>query len=210
MKTIAMLPLIAILLFSCSTSEPAEEVKKKQATPLELLNRSLAPGINMGNALEAPSEGAWDVVIKDEYFSMFKEAGFSGVRIPIRWSAHTDTLPPYAINAEFLARVKYVVDLSLEQGLTTIINTHHYNPLFQAPDEHQERLLAMWRQIGEAFKAYPANLIFEPLNEPHAKLTLQLWNEWIPVLIKEIRSSNPERTLMLGTANWVRSSHFHG
>lgn len=202
MKLLTILMLTVILIFSCTTSAPVEEKQEVQKSALELLNQSLAPGINMGNALEAPSEGEWDVVIKDEYFAMFKEAGFSSVRIPIRWSAHTDTLPPYAIDAEFLARVKYVVDLALEQGLTTVINTHHYNPLFQAPEAHQARLLAIWNQVGNTFKDYPANLIFEPLNEPHAKLTPQLWNEWIPVLIEEVRSTNPDRTLMFGTANW--------
>ena len=41
-------------------------------------------GINLGNALEAPKEGQWGVIIKDEYFRIIREAGFDAVRIPIR------------------------------------------------------------------------------------------------------------------------------
>ena len=52
-------------------------------------------GINIGNALEAPNEGDWGVVIKDEYFKIIKEAGFDTVRIPIRWSNHAENAPPY-------------------------------------------------------------------------------------------------------------------
>ena len=36
-------------------------------------------GVNFGNALEAPKEGDWGVVIKDEYFPLIYSAGFSTV-----------------------------------------------------------------------------------------------------------------------------------
>ena len=32
------------------------------------INKLLGRGVNMGNALEAPSEGEWGVVLKEEYF----------------------------------------------------------------------------------------------------------------------------------------------
>ncbi len=187
---------------ACTPTPEVVEQEIMEPSQAFTLNKSLSPGINMGNALEAPSEGEWDVVIKDNYFSIMKEAGFNSVRIPVRWSAHADTLVPYTIDSTFLARAMYVVDLALKSDLKVIINTHHYNPLFQDPVAHQPRLLAFWHQIGIAFKDYPMDLIFEPLNEPHAELTAEVWNEWIPVLIKEVRSTNPKRTLMFGTANW--------
>ncbi len=202
-----LLSIFWLVAISCAPAPEAVTPEAAPAVPLNpphlaQLNADLGPGLNMGNALEAPFEGEWDVIIKDEYFTIMKEAGFKSVRIPIRWSAHADTMAPYAIDSVFMARVKYVVDLALETDLKVIINTHHYNPLFQDPQAHQPRLLAFWHQIGLAFKDYPMDLIFEPLNEPHEKLTPELWNEWIPVLTKEVRSTNPERTLMFGTANW--------
>src|SRR4030042_4526719 len=55
----------------------------------------LGRGINLGNALEAPQEGDWGVVLQEEYFSLIREAGFDTVRVPIRWSAHALAEPPY-------------------------------------------------------------------------------------------------------------------
>ena len=95
-------------------------------------------GINLGNALEAPKEGQWGVIIKDEYFRIIREAGFDTVRIPIRWSAHAEDDPPYKIDDEFFMRVDWVVNKSLEQGLITIINIHHYEEIMQDPVGHQK------------------------------------------------------------------------
>src|ERR1700681_3953301 len=54
-------------------------------------NRLLGRGINLGNALDAPQEGAWGVTLEADYFRLIQEAGFNSVRIPIRWSAHAST-----------------------------------------------------------------------------------------------------------------------
>ncbi len=37
--------------------------------------------INMGNALDGPSEGAWGMKIEKDYFALMKQAGFQSVRI---------------------------------------------------------------------------------------------------------------------------------
>ena len=204
MKQKHLIPMLMVLLGlnACAPKPEVVEPQDQSPSQAEMLNQSLGRGINMGNALDAPSEGEWDVIIKDEYFKTIKDAGFNSVRIPIRWSAHADTLAPYTIDPVFLDRVHHVVGKALEQNLAVVINTHHYNPLFDEPDKHKARLLAIWHQVGVSFKDYPSEVIFEPLNEPHAKLTPAIWNQWIPILIKELRSTNPDRTLMFGTANW--------
>ena len=43
----------------------------------------LGRGINLGNALEAPNEGDWGMVIQDDYFRHIKEAGFDTTGVPI-------------------------------------------------------------------------------------------------------------------------------
>src|SRR5262245_45593506 len=48
----------------------------------------LGRGMNLGNALEAPQEGEWGVRLRAEYFSAIKKAGFTTIRLPVRWSAH--------------------------------------------------------------------------------------------------------------------------
>jgi len=166
------------------------------------INKKLNPGINIGNALEAPNEGDWGVVIKDEYFPLLKAAGFNSVRLPIRWSAHADINPPYTIAEDFLLRVRHIIDTALANGLYVIINVQHFQEIYDAPLSNRPRLLAIWQQISRAFKDYPPTLLFEPLNEPHFKLTPELWNAWIPELIDTIRVVNPTRTLVIGTADW--------
>lgn len=64
-------------------------------------NRRLGRGVNLGNALEAPSEGEWGVTLNETFFSLISSAGFNSVRIPIRWNAHADSVPPYSVDPVF-------------------------------------------------------------------------------------------------------------
>ena len=159
-------------------------------------------GINIGNALEAPNEGDWGVYIKDDYFRIIREAGFDTVRIPIRWSNHAEYHPPYKIEDSFFRRVDWVVNRSLEQGLITIINIHHYNEIIQNPSEQKDRFISLWKQISEHYKDYPKTLCFELLNEPNEALTSSIWNEFIKEVVEVIRRTNPTRKLIVGPTDW--------
>ena len=179
---------------------PAEE----NASSLDafLQNERLGRGINLGNALEAPTEGAWGVTLKADYFQAIADAGFNSVRIPIRWSAHAGQMPPYAIDPDFFTRVDWAVHQALSRQLLAIINIHHYTELMDDPAGHKARFLAIWKQIAEHYKNYPSQLLFEILNEPHNKLTPSLWNSYLKEALSVIRESNPTRTVVIGTASW--------
>jgi endoglucanase len=159
-------------------------------------------GVNLGNALEAPREGEWGVVLKEEYFDSIKSAGFDSVRIPVRWSAHADAAPPYRIDAQFLARVDWAVSQSLRRRLFVVMNMHHYGEIMEKPDEHRERFLALWEQIAEHFKDRPPGLSFELLNEPHGNLTAEKWNDVLLATLRVVRRTNPNRPVVVGPANW--------
>lgn len=73
-------------------------------------------GINLGNTLDAPSEGAWAPSAQEQYFVAFQEAGFRHVRIPVTWDNHTAVNSPYEITQERIDRVEQVVDWALAQG----------------------------------------------------------------------------------------------
>src|SRR5262245_59221200 len=88
-------------------------------------NAKLGRGINLGNALEAPSEGAWGVRLKPEYFKAIKEAGFASVRLPCKWSAHAESQAPYTIDETFAKRVDWAIDQALANNLNVIVNVHH-------------------------------------------------------------------------------------
>ena len=191
------------LLIMCSSSSTVNSVDEGDTIidPFKI-NSKLYPGINLGNALEAPNEGDWGVTIKDEYLRIIKDAGFNSVRIPIRWSAHTEIDTPYTLDYSFLARVKHVIDEALKNNLTVVINIHHFEEIFQNPEAQHDKFLSIWEQVSRIFKDYPESLVFEILNEPHDNFTAELWNEYFPEAIEVIRRTNPDRTLIVGTAGW--------
>ena len=48
----------------------------------------------------------------------------------------------------------------------------------------------------------PGDVVFELLNEPNGKLTVELWNEFLVETLGVIRKSNPARTVIIGPGQW--------
>ena len=165
-------------------------------------NSLIGRGVNLGNALEAPIEGDWGVRLKEEYFDLIAEAGFDSIRIPVRWSTHTEADSPYSIEQQFLARVDWAVNQALSRKLVVIINVHHYGEMLDSPEAHKERFLAIWKQLARHYKDYSDLLYFELLNEPGGNLTSTLWNEYVTEAIKIIREDNPIRAIIVGPTQW--------
>jgi endoglucanase len=170
-------------------------------------NRMLGRGINLGNALEAPSEGEWGLTIKAEYFDRIKEAGFNHVRIPTRWEAHTGPAPGFAIDPAFLSRIDWAVDQALSRGLVAIVNDHHDYAMVKEPGKNLPRLQATWRQIARHYKDRPDRLFFELLNEPHDELTDGRWDVMFKTLLAIVRESNPDRVVIVGPGHWNNLDH---
>ena len=163
-------------------------------------NRLLGRGINLGNALDAPREGAWGVTLKADYFRLIKKAGFDSVRIPIRWSTHASTAAPYDIETGFFQRVDWAIGQALSRNLAAVINIHHYVEMNQDPVQNLPRLVELWKQIALRYRNQPKSLMFELLNEPHDQLDDERWQEVFPTLLKAIRDSNPDRIILIGPA----------
>src|SRR5690606_30133592 len=103
-------------------------------------NRRLGRGVDLGNALEAPREGAWGLTLKADYFRAIKDAGFDSVRLPVKWSAHAQADAPYTINPAFFERVDWAIDQALANDLNIVVNVHHYDEMATDPDKHLPRL----------------------------------------------------------------------
>lgn len=170
-------------------------------TPQEAI-RQLRRSVNLGNALEAPTEGEWGLTISPEHLDLIATAGFQAVRIPICWSAHAAQQEPFAIEPAFLSRIDAVVSWAFERGLAVVLNIHHYKEMAADPHGQEPRLLALWQQIAGHFAAAPAGLFFELLNEPHGACDTGLWGAIAARLIPIIRQSHPDRPLILGGGNW--------
>ena len=160
-------------------------------------------GVNLGNALEAPDEGDWGVVLAAADFVSVKQAGFDHVRLPVRFSAHAAPAAPYAIDAAFMARVDWAIDQALANGLAIIVDLHHYGEFMDAPDAHRARLVGLWRQIAEHERARPPAVAFELCNEPTDKVPAEKWNEIQTEALDVVRASNPTRTVVLESVFWA-------
>ena len=176
------------------------------AAPAADAPKSLPVGacINMGDQLEGQSETAHGGArIEASDFKRIRAAGFTTVRIPVRWSDKTGPGPDYKIDPKWMARVTTVVDQALATGLNVILNDHHFNALDADPPGSSAKLAALWAQIAPQFADRPTSrLWFEIENEPHEKLTNAVLGETFAPALRAIRASNPDRPVVIGGENW--------
>lgn len=189
------------ILFLLACCGPATAADPKP-TPVQEINARLGRGINFGNGLEAPSEGAWGFRIEEPYFDEVKKAGFDTIRLPVKWSARADAKAPYKIDAKFFERVDWCVENALKRDLNVVLNMHHYDEFYDDPDRHEQRFLAMWRQIAPRYADRSDRLVFELLNEPRPPMQPERWNAIVPKALAIVRESNPTRAVMIGPGNW--------
>ncbi len=168
--------------------------------------KNMRVGWNLGNTLESNSgdinnmwieawsdrstsayETAWGQPVTTlELITMFKDAGFNAIRVPVTWYPHmeanitTTKWDPVAnpigtqIQATWMARVKEVVDYVISQGMYCILNIHHdtggantawLTASSESYNSQKERFEAVWTQIANEFKDYDQHLLFEGYNE---------------------------------------------
>jgi endoglucanase len=148
-------------------------------------------GLNLGNCLDAYVSGDTSkqtvAQLEMAWFKRqttlsniqgIKAGGFNIIRIPVTWAKALDTSGgTIKIRSDWMRRITEVVDWALDEGMFVLLNTHHDSsahhgenfifPLTDAQvDEGLARLRTIWRQIANNFKSYPAELIFQGLNEP--------------------------------------------
>lgn len=165
------------------------EVKEATFAALNRV-RDMGASINIGDSLDTRNmtktnptvedyETYWhNPVITNELFEFISAQGFKSVRIPISWSEHIDS-ETKIVNAEWMARVKEVVDMALNNNLYVVIDTHHEPfiiPRRNVQSEVEEKFANLWTQIATEFKDYDDRLMFEGMNEP--KLSHEINPDW--------------------------------
>jgi endoglucanase len=191
----ALLALVATV--ALAPAATAAEWTAEQAT--ERLGR----GVNLGNALEAPSfEGEWGMVIEDQFLALIAGAGFDSIRLPVRWDTRASASPPYTIDQTALARVDHIVEVALANDLAVIIDFHHFDGLHADPAGNRERFVAIWRQLAEHYAGHPKEVMFELQNEPHDNLSTEVWEEIAAETLAAVRETNPDRMVVIGAGFW--------
>lgn len=134
-------------------------------------------------------ETAWgQPVTKPELFVMLKEAGFNAIRVPVTWYPHmglktnSNSLVwdkkanPLGtkVDADWMQRVREIVDYVVSQGMYCILNVHHDTGASdvawviadrESYSENKARYESLWTQIAEEFRDYDHLLLFESYNE---------------------------------------------
>jgi hypothetical protein len=197
MRTSIRLTTLLFILFTAITHA--------QLTPQNAI-KGMMRGINIGNTMEPPTEGAWgNPPVQQRAFDDYKSAGFTAVRIPITWDGHTDTTAPYAVNSAWMARVEQVVDWGLSRGLIIVINAHHETWLKTSfTPAHIARFDSIWSQIAAYFANRSDSLIFEIINEPDP-LSQKNVDSLNAMVLKIIRRTNPTRIVSFSGYMWSNS-----
>jgi endoglucanase len=164
----------------------------------------LGRGINLGNFLEAPNEGAWTggQTLQESDFGNIQQAGFTFIRVPICWSAHVGPAPDFRIDPAFLARIDWVVAQAQNDGLFVILDYHNDDALMKNPETHGDRFVDIWSQIAAHYKDAPPAVLFEILNEPNGRLDARHWNALLARTLTAVRATNPTRSIVVGPVQW--------
>ena len=127
---------------------------------------------------------------------LFKEAGFNAIRVPVTWYPHMGNFnatmagnhwdksswlgsTDYAVDRDWMARVKEVVSYVIDEGMYCILNVHHDTGtastawLIAERDVYQAvkaRYCALWKQIATEFESFGPQLLFESFNEMLARV----------------------------------------
>lgn len=190
-KTLSLVTSLVVATSIFCTSNASASTKMRSAK--EIVS-SMGAGWNLGNSLESGSynntsvydfETSWgNIQTTKAMIDEIKKAGFTTVRIPVKWGPHMNSTGDYKVKDEWMNRVNEVVDYCISNDLYTIINVHHDEdwviPDYNNLNTVTPRLESLWTQIATHFKNYDDKLIFETLNEPRLKNTIYEWNGGTP------------------------------
>ena len=96
----------------------------------------------------------------------------------------------------------WAIGCALRRDLSVVIDDHHDRELCADAERHAPRFLALWEQIARRYAGASERLCFELLNEPHDPLTARRWNDLLAEALAVVRTSNPDRTVIVGPARW--------
>lgn len=192
-KIVSAIAAAAISVFcvtGCTNASAAG--KMRNMTTMEIV-RDMGMGINLGNTFECAGdwiaktgvtsyETAWgSPVITKEMIQGYADSGFGVLRVPVAWS--NMMAEDYTINSTYLARVKQVVDWTLDTDMYVILNIHWDGGWFEGfgKDDKREECFkkyeSVWTQLTAAFnEGYGDKLMFESLNEEGG--WDEIWNRY--------------------------------
>lgn len=156
-------------------------------------------GWNIGNTMEAMgSETAWgNPRVSKELIDLVKKSGFNAIRIPCSWNQYLANPSTAKIKADWLKRVKDVVQYCVEKDMYVLLNIHwdggwlENNCTVAKQTENNAKQKALWEQIATQFRDFDEHLIFAGANEPNVENAEQMavLNSYHQTFIDAVRST---------------------
>ena len=206
-------------------------------TPEQVFN-AMGPGWNMGNHMDAVSNGVSGETIwgnakcTQATFDNVKKAGFKAVRICTTWTGHIGEAPAYRLEDKWLERVAEIVGYAEKAGLVAIVNTHHdetywldiskaYNNNTQN-EKVKDEIFCVWTQIARRFADKGEWLVFESFNEiqdggwgwsaafqANPDVQYKVLNDWNQMFVNAVRGAGGNNaTRWLGIPGYAASPGF--
>lgn len=233
---------------TCGNDKVTVKISEEAFTPISTASttaltskqvfEAMAPGWNMGNHMDAISNGIASETVwgnpkcTQSTFNGVKAAGFKAVRICTTWTGHIGDAPGYRLEEKWLARVEEIVGYAEKAGLVAIVNTHHdesywldiakaYNNSTQN-EKVKDEIFSVWTQIANRFKDKGEWLVFESFNEiqdggwgwsdafkANPDAQYKVLNEWNQVFVDAVRTTGGgNATRWLGIPGYAASPTF--
>jgi len=137
---------------------------------------------------------------QQRHFGEIRRGGLDFVRVNLQAFRHMGA--DNRLTPAFLERLDWIVKNATEAGLSVILDEHDFNACSDDVDRCRTRLSAFWNQVAPRYKNAPPTVMFELLNEPHAKLDADTWNALYPEILAIVRQTNPTRRVIVGPTQW--------
>ncbi len=175
-----------------------------RSTPAHLAALQFMRGVNVGNYLEyLPNDPARTVSgYPASDFALIRAEGFDHVRVPVGWHLYAGPAPTFTLASSIFTSADSLVNAALGQGLNVIVDWHGFADFMLDPAGNTNKFYAVWSQVAAHYSNYPSAVAFELLNEPNGNATTVVMNQIYPEAIRQIRLTNPDRTLFLGPGQW--------
>jgi len=164
----------------------AADATGMSSTAMEI-SKKIKVGWNIGNTLEATgSETAWgNPMITNDLIKLVKQSGFNAIRLPCSWNQYADQTTA-KISANWLNRVKQVVQYCVDNDMYVILNVHWdggwlENSCTEAKKvENNAKQKAFWEQIATTLRGFDEHLLFASANEPNTGDSTQIADGFLP------------------------------
>jgi len=186
-------PLVALFFAASAAAAPPSDPAQIASTA------DLHRGVNVlgyDPIWSNPAKGRF----QQRHFSEIRRGGFDFVRVNLQAFKHMDK--DDRLRPAFLDRLDWIVKNATAAGLSVILDEHDFNACSDNVDRCRTRLSAFWNQVAPRYKDAPPTVMFELLNEPHAKLDADIWNALFPEILAIVRQTNPTRQVIIGPTQW--------